>query len=149
MKKKGVFLLVVDHPNLLSSQFLAKALSPEHVSYTTVTLPDGPRSMKKTLYSSQIHELNPYLRDGKIPHDNLKRVTSDLHCKAVSFAMCRLGPNKLLGRYPPTEIHPSEMMLSRATRCVLTQLRSDYCFLLRTYLFTIKRPDDQICPVSC
>ena len=50
LHSKAKVLPVADHLNLLSSQFLAKALSPEHVSYTTVTLPDGPRSMKKTLY---------------------------------------------------------------------------------------------------
>jgi hypothetical protein len=63
--------------------------------------------------------------------------------------MCRLGPNKLLVLYPPTEIHLSEELLSRATRCVLTQLRSDNCFLLRNYLFKIKRADDEICPECC
>jgi hypothetical protein len=89
-------LPVDNHLNLLSNQFLARALTTDHVSNPTVNLPDGPRAMKRTLYSSQIKNLEPYLHDGRISLVNLKRVQDDLHHKAVSFAMCRLGLNKLL-----------------------------------------------------
>jgi hypothetical protein len=43
-------LMVKHHLKLLSSQYLVSAMHPSHPSHAVVTLPQGPRQMKETLY---------------------------------------------------------------------------------------------------
>ena len=138
-------LKVDQHIDLLASQFLANALTPDHPSHGVVTLPLGPRSKKHTLYSKNIAAVSPYLRDGIIPPSNYKKVVSSLHTAAVSAALRASAPNKLLGVHPP-DINPEEETLSRPHRCVLTQLRADECHRLKSYMHAIGKSTDDLCP---
>jgi hypothetical protein len=88
-------LMVKDHLELLSTQYLASTLHQTHPSHTTVTLPPGPRQ-KETLYSKCIEQVQPHLTNGKILEVNYKKTISSLHSDAVAKAICTAGPNKVL-----------------------------------------------------
>jgi hypothetical protein len=137
-------LKVDQHIDLLASQFLANALTPDHPSHG-VTLPLGPRSKKHTLYSKNIATVSPFLQDGIILPSNYKKVVSSLHTAAVSAALHASAPNKLLGVHPP-DVNPEEETLSRPHRCVLTQLHADECYHLKSYLHVIGKSADDLCP---
>ena len=139
-------MLPVDkHLDLLCTQFLANTLRPLHVLHTRVTTPPGPRKMKETLYSKSCHSLQQHLHDGIIPQGNYKKVISSLHSAAVASTICEAGPNSVLGLWPPS-IDKSELSLLRPHRSTLAQLRSGYCVSLRSYLFSIGRAENSLCP---
>ena len=49
------------HQRLLSTQFLARALQPDHPSHAFITRPSGRRNMKQTLRPKVFEEVRPYL----------------------------------------------------------------------------------------
>jgi hypothetical protein len=138
-------LTVDSHLRLLNSQFLASALCPSHVSHEVVNLPPGPRKMKQTLYSSSIDSVRKYLHNGVAFKSNNKKTMSSLHTDAVSAELCRAGPSKSLGLYPP-KVDPSEETLPRIHQCTLMQLRAGYCWRLNAYKHRIGKSYSELCP---
>jgi hypothetical protein len=131
---------------LLCSQFFVKTLSPFHCSNLLVNLDAGPRKMKHTIYTKCIDSVRRHVNDdGCILKVNQKKVISSLHTAAVASAISELTPNKVLGRRLP-DIAEIENSLPRAHQTVVSQLRSDYCIKLRTYLFSIGMVQEKLCP---
>ena len=138
-------LLVKDHLELLSSQYLASAMRVLHPNHAVVNLPPGPRQMKETLHSKCFHNVQPHLNDGIMFESNYKKSISAMHSAAVAKALCAAGPNEVLGRYPPN-VHESEETLPRVHRCTLRQLRSGKCCRLQTFQHRIGKAANDLCP---
>jgi hypothetical protein len=108
-------LKVKDHLDLLSSQYLATAMPRIHPSHAVVTLPQGPRQMKQTLYSKCINNVQPHLNDGVMLEYKYKKSITVIHSSFVAKAICEAGPNPVLGWYSPSAgVHPEEETLTRA-----------------------------------
>jgi hypothetical protein len=138
-------LMVKDHLELLCAQYLASAMRPSHPSHDVVTSPAGPRHMKETLHSKCIDLVEPHLTGGLMLEINYKKSIDALHSSAVTKAICAAGPNVVLGRHPP-KFNPEELTLSRAHRCAIRQLKSGYCHRLNTYLHSIGKAVNDLCP---
>ena len=136
-----------DHLRLLSSQFLARSLNPNHVSYPYTSLDQGPRKLRHTLRSKVIGDVEPYLEDdGTISGSNFHKVKDNLHTDIVRKAISRSSVNRVIGRKPPP-ININENHLPRASRVALSQLRSGHCARLRDYqLKYLKKVADDLCP---
>ncbi|MCP4061384.1 MAG: hypothetical protein GY738_29760 [Pseudoalteromonas sp.] len=141
-------LPVQNHLSLLCSQYLASSLRPSHPSFSNVTTPPGPRSKKSTLQSKFLHTVQPFLSpDNTLHPNNYKFTISQLHTSAVTQAINSYPPNPVLNHAPP-DINPSEIPLPRHYRTILSQLRSNYCPKLQSYLHSINASLTPNCP-SC
>ena len=137
-------LRVGDHMELLSAQFLAKALSPRHPSHSCVKADRGRRAMKETLRSKVFSYVEPYVDDeGNVQPNKVKEVMDNIHTDLVRNKLAGYAENRILNQRPP-KINPNEKTLPRRTRTILAQLRSGHCVRLRDYQFRIgKVPDDR------
>ena len=90
-------LPVGDHLELLSAQYLAGALQPDHPAHKVLSLPPGPRRMKETLKTKVGHLVEPHLVNGVIPPGSYKSTINDIHTKVVSEAKRKSGANRVLG----------------------------------------------------
>ena len=104
-------LLVGNHLELLSAQFLANALQPDHPSHLVVNLPQGPRHNKDTLSSKVGHLFEPHLVNGIIPPGTYKSFSDQIHTHVVREAIARSSVNRVLGT-PAPKINLSESSLS-------------------------------------
>jgi hypothetical protein len=102
--------------------------------------------MKETIYSKCIDLVSPHLTDGVMLKINY--LCSALHFGALAKAVCAAEPNPVLGCYPPAVNIKEEETLTRVHCCALRQLRSGYCHRLRSYLHSIGKADDNLCPES-
>ena len=140
-------LPVENHLNLLSAQYLARALNPSHPSHSQVSNPPPPghRKMKETLRSKCWSSVEPFLENGIVPAGRSKEVLKSIHVQAISDTVDAFSPNRVLGAIPPP-IHPSESSLPRATRVILSQLRSGHCVKLNDYRHRTGQSNDDLCP---
>ena len=138
-------LPVSDHLHLLSSQFLARALHPDHVSHPYALLDQGRRGLKQTLRSKCIADVQPYLEeDGSLGRGQFSLVKNKLHTDIVDKSIRNRAPNRVLGVLPPP-IDASEASLPRITRTSLSQLRSGHCARLKDYQLRIGKMNDNLC----
>ena len=133
------------HLSLLSSQFLATALQPDHPSYPTVTADPGPRDKKVTLQRRFGSQILRFFRNGAV-HD-AKEARKQLHTEYVDAAIRARPLNQVLN-IPPPEIAEEENTLPRQYRTTLSQLRSGHCSALNTFKHRIGTTDTDTCP-SC
>ena len=140
-------LPVKDHLSLLSTQFLAKALQPNHPSHPIVTSPSGPRNKKATLQSRFLCNLTPYLEGGVLQPDRYKSTIAQLHTTAVATSISNRSPNRVLQSRPPP-ISEEEVTLPRIHRTTLAQLRSGFCSSLKDFQVAIRSTTNPLCP-SC
>ena len=92
--------------------------------------------------------LQPFLSpDNTLLPTNYKSTISRLHTSAVTQAINSYPPNPVLNQAPP-DINPSEIQLPRHYRTILSQLRSNYCPKLQSYLHSINASLTPNCP-SC
>ena len=139
-------LTVENHLRLLSDQFLARSLQPDHVSYPYTSLDQGPRRLRHTLRLKCLADIEPYLEaDGTVSRGKFPAIKKQLHTDIVGQAIDSLGPNRVLGRSPPP-IDASETSLPRITRVTLSQLRSGHCVKLRDLQLRLGKTLDDICP---
>ena len=139
-------LPVGDHMRLLSAQFLARALQPDHPSHAYVTRPSGRRKMKHTLRSKVSEEVQPYLdENGQIAPSTCRSTINNIHTDVVNSVKASLGPNHVLGVKPPF-VSKHEKHLPRATRSLLSQLRSGFCSKLMDFQHRIGRSTSSACP---
>ena len=89
--------------------------------------------------------MEQFLVDGVEPARNFCTTISAIPTKIIGDAIDSMQPNRVLNRNTPL-IDPSKVLLPRATRPTLTQLRSGHCAWLRSYLFRIGRVDSDLCP---
>lgn len=139
-------LPISDSLSLLCSQFLLSALRPDHPSFPVVTHGPGPRNMKQTLQSRFLPSIAQHLTmDGTSPAASYRQNLKTLHTAAVRDSIDATPPNRILGIPPPT-VSPSERLLSRSSRCTLSQLRSGFSVYLRSYQARIGSILDPLCP---
>ena len=139
-------LPVGEHMRMLSAQFLAKALSPQHPSHDCAKAERGRRPMKETLRSKVFSLVEPYVDDGGIvQQERVREVMDRIHTDVVRETMGRLAHNRVLNQRPP-KVNPNEKTLPRKTRVILAQLRSGHCARLRDYQYKIGKVPDDRCP---
>ena len=105
-------MVVGDHLDLLSNQFLAKASVGSHPSNPIITRPSGPRSLRHTLSSKHGAAVAPFASAGVIQREDIGSVIEDLHTISVRASITALDaqPNRVLGARPP-KVDGSEKLL--------------------------------------
>ena len=68
-----------------------------------------------------------------------------IHTCNVKEDIAALGENKILEEKPP-DVKGEEKTLNRRTRTYLTQLRSGFSPLLKSYMYKIGQTDSDACP---
>ena len=141
-------MLTVSHSlTLACQQFLASALRIGHPSFTAVTSEPGPRPMKSTLQSKFLPDISHLLQNNITPPDERRAILSDIHTAVVAEYFENLSPNRVLQAHPP-DINDEEILLPRAQRRALAQLRSGFCIQLNDYKHRIGISPMSACP-SC
>jgi hypothetical protein len=107
-------------------------------SFAFLWIPHELRSWKEAFSDDE---------NGIIPASTYNRSKDTIHTNAVRTYLASTEPNPVLGCAPP-EIDPSELILPRAFRTTLSQLRSRKYSSLRSYHFFIKATNDDTCQ-SC
>ena len=132
-------LLVMDHLNLLSAQYLVHCLDTENVCGHITTLDHPPREMKETLFTRHNRTVVPLLATTK------KASIQAVHTSSVNIAIDNMTDNRVLN-YRPPPISDEEIFLTRRQRATLSQLRSGHCKLLNSYKKRLKQTDTSSCP---
>ena len=135
---------VKDHCTMLSKQFLLTTQTPNHPNYEDLPGPPPPRPMKKTLKSCYGNEIKG-LAPTPIDQDTRKRLLKTIHTREVRRSVQNLGNNKVLNSIPP-DIDKTEKELPRQTRTTLSQLRSGYSKMLKSYKARIDPTVNDLCP---
>ena len=138
-------LPVADHLNMLSAQYLASALRPDHPANEPVCRPARRRDKKKTLQSRFKDDLDGHLVNGSIPNGTYPATKKAIHTKFVSQAIGVQPPHPLLNSCTPV-INDTEKSLPRHYRSTLSQLRSGHCASLTSYTHRIGKSDSATCP---
>ena len=132
---------------MLSEQFLYSSRFPSHPNFKTMRRTRPPRIMKNTLEVKLGSQVDSYIsRDnlGEILREDKRHVMNIIHTRNVTEDIAGLGTNRVLGT-EPLNVSQQELGLSRRTRTYLTQLRSGFSPLLRSYLKRIGQIDDDVC----
>ena len=124
-------LLVKDHLNLLSEQYLEHCLDTENVCHHITTMDHPLREMKETLYTRHNQTVVPLLANTK------KASLQAVHTSFVSTAIDNMTDNRVLN-YRPPHINDEDTYLTRRQRATLSQHRSDHCKLLNSYKKRLK-----------
>ena len=120
LQSETKMLLVEDHLNLLSTQYLVYCLDTENVCHHITTLNHPPMEMKETLFTRHNQTVVPLLANTK---------KSSLHAVHTSFAntaIDNMTDNRVL-KYRPPPICDEEIYMTRRQRTTLSQFRSGHC----------------------
>ena len=132
-------LLVKDHLNVISAQYMVHCLDTENVCHDITTMDHPLREMKETLLTRHNQTVVPLLANTK--NASLQTV----HTLFVNTAIDNMTDNRALNfRLPP--INDEETYLTRRQRATLSQLRSGHCKLLNPYKKRLKQTDSSSCP---
>ena len=137
-------LHVKEHNELLSEQFLLGSFLPERADHYTTAKSAGQRDIRPHLLTLGATDLDKYIQQGRTTISLYKKGLSELHRKAVENAI--KNPSKLLGEPPPAVAKEAEV-LSRETRCKLSQLRSGYSTILQNYKHRVDTDIPDECPL--
>ena len=88
-------LTVEDHVHLLSTQFLAKTLDPEHPSHDVSTAPQAPHPLRHTLTSKYCGSVSPLTTGDISPPGQCGDVIKSLHTSAVESSIRKLDAKGL------------------------------------------------------
>ena len=127
-------LLVEDHLNLLSAQYLIHCLDTENVCHHITTI-----EMKETLFTRHNQTVVPLLANTE------KASLQAVHTSFVNTAIDNMTDNRVLN-YRPPPINDEETYLTRRQRPTLSQLRSGHCKLLNSYKKRLKHTESSSCP---
>ena len=119
-------LLVKDHLNLLSAQYLVHGLYTENVCHYITTMDHTPREMKEPLFTRHNQTVVPLLANTK------KESLHAVHTSIVNTTIDNMADNRVLNYRPPT-INDEETYMTRRQRAILSHLRSSQCNLLNFY----------------
>ena len=106
-------LLVKDHLNLLSAQYLVHCLDTENVCHHITTM---DHEMKDTLFTRHNQTVVPLLANTK------KASLQTIHSSFVNTAIDNMTDNRVLNNWPPP-INDEETYLTTRQRANLLQLR--------------------------
>ena len=108
--QESLTLIIKDHSDMLSAQYLVNCLEEDHVSHGITIQEPRPRPMKETLHSRHHSTVLPRLSSSRMEsHQNL-------HAHEVDSAIKLPGSNRVLKKRPPP-ISDEEQRLSRRQRC--------------------------------
>lgn len=141
LHRESNILPIRDHCEMISKQFLLSNFVSNHPNHKHTSKPLPPRKIKPSIQTYRPNIISHL----PVTKDNLKRKTKEIHTKEVKTILSKYPPNKVLQRNPP-EINIEEKRLPRATRTQLSQLRSGYSRLLKSYLHRINESTDDKCP---
>ena len=130
---------------MLSAQYLASALRPDHPANEPVSRPARRRAKKQTLQSRHRADVSPHLVDGSVPNGAYPAIKSAIHTAFVSKSINDQGNHPLLNQPAPV-INQSERVLPRPHRSTLSQLRSGHCANLANYKHRVGRVQSSACP---
>ena len=119
-------LLVEDHLNLLSAQYLIHCLDTENVCHHITTMDHPLREMKETLITWHNQTVVQLLANTK------KATLQTMHTSFVNTAIDNMTDKRVLN-YRPPHINDEETYLTRRQRATRSQLRSGHCKLLNSY----------------
>ena len=125
-------LKVREHPELLSTQYLARCLEPGNVCYSITTRETPKRRMKETLFTRHRNTVEPMMLA-----NNRKATLQAIHFDAANKAVKDQKNNIVLDGLPHP-INDSERPNQEGS-ATLAQLRSGYCKLLGSYKSRIKK----------
>ena len=117
-------LMLREHSELLSAQYLARCLEPGNVCHSITTRETLKRRMKETLFSRHRNTAELMMLA-----DNRKATLQEINTDAINKAVKDQKKNIVLDDLPHP-INDSEKDLTRKERATLAQLRSGYCKLL-------------------
>ena len=120
-----IMLVVKDHLNLFSAQYLVHCLDTENVCHHITTMDHPPREMKETLFTMHNQTMVLFLANTK------KASLQAVHTSFVNTAIDNMTDNRVLN-YRPPPINDEETYLTRRQRATLPQLRSGHCKLLNS-----------------
>ena len=129
-----MLLLVKDHLNLLSAQYLLHCVDTENLCHHITTMDHPPREMKETLFTRHNQTVVPLLANTK------KTSLQAVHISFVNTAIDNMTDNRVL-KYRPPPINDEESYLTRRQWTTLSQLRSVHCKLLNSYKKRLKQID--------
>ena len=125
LHQESLTLIVKDHSDMLSTQYIVTCLAEDHVSHGITIQEPRPRPMKEALHSRHHSTFIPRLGSSRMEsHKNL-------NTHAVDSAI-QLQGNKVLKKRP-SPISDEEQRLNRRQRCTLSQQRLGHCHLLQDY----------------
>ena len=139
LHSENKMMLVEDHLNLLSAQYLVHCLDTENVCHHITTMDHPPREMMDTLFTRHNLTVLPLLANTK------KESLQSLHISFVNTVIDNLTDNRVLN-YRPPPINDGETYLTRRQWATLSQLRSGHCKLLNSYKKRLKQIDFSSCP---
>ena len=132
-------LLVKDHLNLLSAQYLVHCLDTDIVCHHITTMDHPPREMKETLFTRHNKTVVLLLANRK------KASLQAVNTSFVNTTIYNMRDNRVLSNRPPP-ISEEEIYLTRRQRATLSQLRSGHCKLLNSYKKRMKQTVSSSCP---
>ena len=130
-------LLVEDHMNHLSAQYLVHCLDTENVCHHITMMNHVPMEMKETLFTRHNQTVVPLLANTK------KESLQVVHTSFVNTAIDNMTDNRVLN-YRPPHISNEVTYLTRRQRATLSQLRSGHCKLLNSYKKRQKQTAHQV-----
>ena len=132
-------LLVKDHQNLFSAQYLVHCLDTENVCHHITTMNHPPIEMKETLFTRHNQTVVLLLANTK------KASFQSVHTLFFNTAIGNMTDNRVLN-FRPLPINDEETYLTRRQRATLSQLLSGHCKLLNSYKKRLKQTDYSSCP---
>ena len=140
-------LPVKEHFKLLSKQYLLKTQLDSHPNNIDLHAPRAQnyRQMKNTLKSKYGEEIRNLIPETGLSEELYKQHLKRIHTNEVRTYIASRENNQVLEDKPP-EINPTERNLPRSTRSSLSQLRSGYSPLLKSYMARIDPDIQDLCP---
>ena len=126
-------LIVMEHSELLSAQYLARCLEPENFSNSITTRDTPKRQMKETLLTRHRSTVEPMM----IAKDRKTKLQA-IHTSTINQAVNSQEVHVVLDDHPPL-INIFLKDLTRKELPTHTQLRSGHCRLLGSYKSRINK----------
>lgn len=136
-------LKIKEHTVMIAAQYALKCHHPQHPNHDLTTLPDPPRTIRKSAlvkYRDCVNLLPP-----PTSRRSLSRGIKTIHTSIVTDSIDSYQYNSVLGTKPP-KISAEEALLSRITSFKLAQLRSGWCSELNNYRARLDESIPDTCP---
>ena len=133
-------LPIREHSTMLTKQYSANCLKPNHPGHKHLDQPKPHRKIKPT-YLQYITELKSKKERGL----NHKQIIKEVHTESVQKCLNAYQPNRVLQEKPP-EVNKLEEKLPRNVRVELSRLRSGFSRRLNSYLNRLDENVNNSCP---
>ena len=137
-------LHVKEHNELLTKHFLLGSFLPQRADHYTTAKSAAQLDIRPHPLTLGARDLDKYIQQVRTTMSLYKKSLNELHRKAAENAT--KNPSKLLGE-PPPAVAKEEEVLSRETRCKLSQLRSGYSTILQNCKHRVDTDITDECPL--